>query len=429
MGVFLLYNVEIWDIMEVGFSMNMEAGIMKIPDFMNKDDYLQNPIMRRFLKEHGLEFVDNRADYINAIEEYAAQSDETKRETRDWLLQVVKEGSKEICYRKIRGVSEWHRDPVLLEAKIKENYPECPMKNILTYRNTGKCTMIEYRIITNDENEVVKIDFTFSKLFLHGETGKEGETIIFPVFIEVYLDDGFIISRGKAKSTLYQYDENNLMLFGEYKIDTMDYAVSIIDKIIDMFEFEIDVNKKRVKNENSQMLYRLYEKYSFTPADVVEKVKAKEDIINGFVNRIFTELQLDPRNKEKALLDAKIFLEKFISINGNNENIFKEDRPAYLIKVSADDEIELTKIDTTSDKKIPLQCTEAFFDSKKSVVKSKKCKRLNLIFKRTDETYFTKANPLVVQLGTHKNYGYMKTMQYAEEADIQNVLQAIFDNY
>ena len=66
------------------------------------------------------------------------------------------------------------------------------------------------------------------------------------------------------------------MLFGEYKIDTMDYAVSIIDKIIDMFEFEIDVNKKRVKNENSQMLYRLYEKYSFTPADVVEKVKAKE---------------------------------------------------------------------------------------------------------------------------------------------------------
>ena len=91
--------------------------------------------------------------------------------------------------------------------------------------------------------------------------------------------------------------------------------------------------------------------------------------------------------------------------------------------------LKKTEIDTTSDKKIPLQCTEAFFDSKKSVVKSKKCKRLNLIFKRTDETYFTKANPLVVQLGTHKNYGYMKTMQYAEEADIQNVLQAIFDNY
>ena len=341
----------------------------------------------------------------------------------------MKEGSKELCYRKIRGVSGWHRDPVLLEAKIKATYPECPMKNILTYKNTPKSTMIEYKIITNDNNEVIKIDFTFSRLFLCGETGKEGNPTIFPVFIEVYLDDGFIVSRGKAKSTLYQYDEDNHILFGDYKVDTMEYAVSIIDKIIDMFDFEADTNKKRAKNENSQMLYRLYEKYSFTPDDVVEKVESKADIINWFVNRIFSDLQLDSRNKAKALLDAKIFVEKFISINGNNENIFKEDRPAYLIKVSADDEIELTKIDTTSDKKIPLQCTEAFFDSKKSVVKSKKCKRLNLIFKRTDETYFTKANPLVVQLGTHKNYGYMKTMQYAEEADIQNVLQAIFDNY
>lgn len=401
---------------------------MKIPDFLNRDDYLQNPIMRRFLKNHNLDFVENRADYIKAIEEFASQNDENKRETRNWLLKVVKEGSKEICYKKIYGVGEWHRDPVLVEAKIKETYPDCPMKNILTYRNTGERTMIEYKIITNDDGEVNRIDFTFSKLFLYGETGKEGDVTIFPIFVEVYLDEGFVISRGKAKSTLYPYDENNHMLFGD-KVNTMDYAISAINQIIDMFDFEADTNSKRIKNENSQMLYRIYEKYSFTPTDVVEKVESQNDTVNGFVNKIFRNLQLDPRNKEKALLDAKIFVEKFISINGNNEDIFKEDRPAYLIKVSADDEIELTKIDTTSDKKVPLQCTEAFFDSKKSVVKSKKCKRLNLIFKRTDETYFSKNNPLVVQLGTHKNYGYVKTMQYAEEADIQNVLQAIFDNY
>lgn len=42
--------------------------MMKIPDFMNRDDYLQNPIMRRFLKNHDLDFVENRADYITAIE-------------------------------------------------------------------------------------------------------------------------------------------------------------------------------------------------------------------------------------------------------------------------------------------------------------------------------------------------------------------------
>ena len=41
--------------------------MMKIPDFMNRDDYLQNPIMRRFLKNHDLDFVENRADYITAM--------------------------------------------------------------------------------------------------------------------------------------------------------------------------------------------------------------------------------------------------------------------------------------------------------------------------------------------------------------------------
>lgn len=257
---------------------------------------------------------------------------------------------------------------------------------------------------------------------------KRGDVTIFPVFVEVYLDEGFVVSRGKAKSTLYSYNEKNHFLLRENRVDTMPYAVSAIDKIIKMFEFEAETNAKVIKNENSQMLYRIYEKYSFTPADVEDKVKSQKDVIKGFVDQIFSNLHLDVRNKEKAILDADIFVEKFISINGDNEEIFKEDRPAYLIKVSADDDIELTRIDTASDKKVPLQCTEAFFDSKKSVVKSKMCKRLNLIFKRDDETYL-RGNPLVIQLGTHRNYGYVKTMQYAEEADIQNVLQAVFDNY
>ena len=169
---------------------------MKIPVFLDRDDYLQNPIMRRFLKEHKIELVENRADYINAIEEYANQNDETEREVREWLLKIVKEGSKEICYRKVHGIEEWHRDPVLVEAKIKEAYPDCPMKNILTYKNTGERNMIEYHIITNEDDEVTRIDFTFSKLFLYGETGKLGDVTIFPVFIEVYLDKGFVISRG-----------------------------------------------------------------------------------------------------------------------------------------------------------------------------------------------------------------------------------------
>lgn len=401
---------------------------MKIPDFFGRDNYLQNPIMRRFLKDHKIKFVENRADYIKTIEEFACQNDENEKEVKEWLLKVVKEGSKEICYRKIHGVSEWCRNPELAEAKIKEVYPDCPMENVLSYKNTDKKTMIEYHIFTNDAGLAVKIEFIFSKLFLYGNAGTLGDKTAFPVFIEVYLDEGFIISRAKAKSTLYEYDEENPYLSSDTNIDTMKYAVETIDDIIKLFGFESETDAKRVKSENSQMLYRIYDKYSFTPIDVEDRVKSQKDLIKAFVNQFFSELHLDVRNKEKAILDADILVEKFVSINGDNESIFKEDRPAYLIKVTADDELELTSIDTASNKKVPLQCTENFFDSKKSVVKSKRCNKLNLVFQRKDERYLSD-NPLVVQFGTHKNFGYVKTIQYAEEDDIQNVLQAIFENY
>lgn len=401
---------------------------MKIPVYLDRDNYLQNPIMRRFLKEKRLEFVENRADYIKALEEYSDVNTVQENEIKEWLLKIVKEGSKEFCYRKIGGINEKHRDPTLVEVIIKSKYPNCPMQNILEYRNTKDRTLIEYKIHVNVNGEVEKVDFTFSKLMLYGEVGKLGDETVFPIFVELYLNAGMIVSRAKAKSTIYEYDEKNKMLFSEYRVPTMDYAVSIIDEIIDAFGFETEINPKMVKKQNSEMLYKLYQAYSFTPEDVDKKVEQMVRINQLYVDKIFEELTLDPRNKERALLDLKILVEKYISINGDNENLFKNDRNAYLIKVSADDEIELTKIDTTSDKTVPLQCTEAFFDSKKSVVKSKKCNKLNLIFKRDNDMYL-KSNPLVVQFGTNKNYGYFKTIQYAEEADIQHVLQAIFDHY
>ena len=385
---------------------------MRIPEFLNRDDYLQNPILRRFLKDHRISFVENRADYIREIEAYSERDERSAAEVRDWLLHVIKEGSKEICYKKVRSINEWHRDPVLLEAKIQELYPDCPRETILTYTNTAECKLIDYTLITNEENMITKIELTFSKLFLYGESGKLGNATVFPVFIEVYLDSGFIVSRAKAKSTLYEYS------------DTM----SIVDQVCALLGFETAADPRAAKSEIERALYGIYNKYSFTPENVANQVGTQEVTINEFVNQVFENLQLDPRNKEAAILDARILVEKFISINGNNERLFKEDRPAYLIKVSTDDELDQTKIDTTSNKLIPLQCTEAFFDGKKTVVKSRQCKRLDLIFKRNNETYFS-SNPLVVQLGTYKGHGYIKTMQYAEEADIQNVLRAIFENY
>ena len=138
-----------------------------------------------------------------------------------------------------------------------------------------------------------------------------------------------------------------------------------------------------------------------------------------FINQIFEKLNLKEANKSKAEVDMDIFLEKFISINGNMEKIFKEDREAYLIKISSDDILQMTRIDTASTGQRPLQCSDTFFDGKKSVLNTKEC---NNRIRRY-------LGPFTVQFTSAKNLGVVKMYYDPEEVDIQNVLQRIFENY
>ena len=397
---------------------------LKIPHFIDKDDYLQNPIMRKFLKSKKIALVENRADYIRAIEEYSDEDEEKAKEVENFLLKAVKEGTKDLCYRKIQNIQEWHKNADLVKTKIDEKNPNCPMTNILHYTNTQERRLIDYQIKTDEEGLVRKIEFVFSRLFLCGEVDGTGELVPFPVFVDVYLDEGFVVSRGKAKTTMYYKREDDI-LKTKNRVDSMDYAVTAIDDVIKLLEFRTEREPIIVKRYIYEKLYEIYNMFSFTPEKVKDIVDKEQERINSFVEGFFSELGLDKRNMNKAKVDANILVEKFVSINGNNEDIFKNDRPAYLIKVRSDDEIEQTRVDTSSSRTVPLQSTEAFFDGKKSVIKSKQCKKLDLVFKRQDESY-QKKNPLEVQLGVKKSYGYIKFRQYAEEEDIQNVLQTIF---
>lgn len=402
---------------------------MTIPSFFDTEEYLQIPIMRKFLSDHDLKLDGNKPDLISKIEQYASENPQNTKEVEEWLMKIIREGTKEICYRRIFGIKPEHRSVEYIDNKIKEKYPNCPMKSILDYENTGVSNLIEYDIIKDQNNQVSKVTFTFSSFLLQGNLNENGENVIFPVFIELLLDEEFIISRAKAKSTLFEFDDDNQFLISDDKINTMDYAVKFIDELLALFELKSNKDKHTVVSNIHKMLYRIYTQYTFTPEDVEKKVESQKELISGFIGKLFEALNLDVRNKPKAVSDAKILAEKYISINGENEDIFKNDRDAYLIKVTSDDEQALSKIDASSVKSVPLQCTEVFFDSKKAVVDSKTCRRLYLVFKRKGNIKFPKNNLLTVQLGTHNNFGYVKLLNYAEECDIQNVLQAVFGNF
>lgn len=400
-----------------------------IPDFMNSDDYLQNPVLQNFCSENNLKFRNTRPECIKVIKEYADSSNENEQKTVEWLEKVAKEGTKEICYKEIYNISEEYFDREKLEEKLRELFPDCPFENVITYRNTYEKKVIKYKIFA-DDNGVYKISFYFSSYVLTGVAGQmePGLETIYPVFVDVYLRNKFVFVIGKAKTTIYKYEDEKKILNVTNHIDTQKYIIESVDYVIQKLGMDADDCSERARGRNEKILFNLYNTFSFTPPEVEEKVNMVSEQLKNFVDAIFETFSLDAKNKEIAMADIQIFLEKMISINGDNTEIFKKGRDAYLIKVGANDELQMTAIDTKStNKKIPLQCTEAFFDSKKSVVKGAKCKKLALCFKRKNHKYFGNT-PVEVQFSFKETYGVIKTRQYVEEDDLNNVLQYIFES-
>ncbi len=403
--------------------------MLRIPDFMNSDDYLQNPVLQKFCSENNLKFKNTRPECVQVIKEYADSSEENEKKAVEWLEKVAKEGTKDICYKEIYHISEDYFIEETLEEKLEELFPECAFDNVTTYQNTYEKEVINYKIFT-DDNGVYKISFYFSSYVLTGISGQTepGTDTIYPVYVDVYLREGFIFGIGKAKSTIYRYENEDKILSATNHIDTQKYIIESVDYIIQKLDMSADDSPERTRSRNEKILFNLYNRFSFTPPEVVEKVDMVNEELKNFVDAIFATFSLDYRNKEIAMADIKIFLEKMISINGDNTEIFKQGRDAYLIKVGANDELQMTAIDTKStNKKIPLQCTEAFFDSKKSVMKGSKCKKLALCFKRKHPKYFGNT-PVEVQFCFRETYGVIKTKQYVEEDDLNNVLQYIFES-
>lgn len=398
--------------------------MINIPDTFSTE-YIQLAPLKNLCDKLDLRTSESKPDLIANLLEYAGSDENTANynEVKNWILNSIYEGSKEICYKKIyiNNLSSFKIDYII--KVINEMYPDCPKSDLLNYRNSTELKLVNYNIYTDENNEITRIIFSFSKLVLEGVVGEDGDDSIYPIFIEIYVPEGFIVSRGKAKSTIYN-NSGEKKIKNENKISTIALATGIMQKITNIFGFEED-SVNVAKNRNGRMLYSLYSKYSFVPDEIINQLNSVDAESTDFVNDVFTKLNLNIVNLESAIGDIKIFLEKYISINGKTEHIFKEDRDAYLVKITSDDIQDSTKIDTTSAITKPLQCTDVFFDSKKAIIKNKQCKKLHLCYNRRRKYL----GPYIVQFSFKSIYGILKTYYYPEECDIQYVLQTVFESY
>ena len=386
------------------------------------DEYIHSYRLKNFCLDHKMPVSEVKADLLSQVLEYAGDDESTDayKETYKWVLDTVKSGSKEFCLKRIYIPDDTLNDAAQI---IKNKYDQCPQQDILSYKNTERFGLANYKFTYTDQGKISVISFLFSGILLEGNTEYErGDRIIYPIYIDIYVDQGFIVARYKPKTTIYVCSENDI-IYKENRFKPLDRSADLINDLMKIFKMQnMDINP--VSNWE-KMLYKLYLKYSFTPSDIQKKVRSMETIRNNFINEMFETLNLREVNKKKAIVDMDILLEKFISINGNMEKIFKEDREAYLIKISSDDILQMTRIDTASTGQRPLQCSDTFFDGKKSILNTKECRILHLCYNRI-RRYL---GPFTVQFTSAKNLGVVKMYYDPEEVDIQNVLQRIFENY
>lgn len=122
--------------------------------------------------------------------------------------------------------------------------------------------------------------------------------------------------------------------------------------------------------------------------------------------------------------DIKNIVEKYLSINWKDKDIFIKDRDAYPVKLSATDEEE-SKIEQTAAALEPLQTKALFFDNKKMLYKNKSCDGIIFKWKRNNPIN-GQDDEFKVRMGvTPKGECIFKFTEYTVKEDMENVIFSI----
>ena len=405
--------------------------MLKLDSSLTKENrnYLTVPVLKDFCKRNSIKIVagSNRADIIKLIEKFANNSDENERQTLDFLEQSFKEGAKTLKIKKIR--KEIEINDVILNRKVKTHFPEYEASYIITTIPQNNLDLVRYSVEL-DGDHLNRISFSFLVQLLTGKYPKEdsGEVIVYPIFVDVDFETGFIIGRGKPVSVLFEYNENSLKFSENVKTSYMrliDQAIETVQMLTNYSEEE----KGKVEKGFKQAVFRLLESFSFTPKEIEKKVSKFNPKIEGILNCFENvyNLKLDKNLRKSAKYDLGIFVEKFLSITYPDEEIFIKDRDAFPYRISVMDH-EYVKVDETAGLRQPIQRKEAFFDNKKAVFFHKKCDKVHLCFRRLNEKYFGN-KPYRVIVEAKQDVCLIDFPEYVREEDIQNVLSRILEFY
>ena len=393
-----------------------------IPEVFSDESegYITLPALRKFAKEKRrseLKTTVNRPDIIADINTYAGISQENENTVLQWLDSVLKEGIKDI-YIKGLDLDEkqylyLYNDDLLinnLESHIFD--PNCRhLKN--HYSEDLRC----FRYEITDEGERI-ITLYMGKLISFHSKGSSPRAMPYPLIVEVYVDKGIIVGRGKSKSNMYKFADPFILEAADTTTSEKEIlnAIKVVLKILNLSckktgDISIDFRNK---------LYNMLNHYTQTPDEIKRLMEGKKDDIDNITDTIVNQICcIDSLYRKDVLSDVTNMIEKYFSISYSDKNIFTADRDAYPLRISATDDEE-SKLDQKAVNEDPLQSKAIFFDNKKLLQKSQLCDGVWFRFFRLSSIYCSKA--FNVKISIKNDYCCIKFTEYTMEEDIRHVL-------
>ena len=409
--------------------------VLNIPDSFknNGEDYITLPVIYNFIKTHKIDTkgIHKRIDFMEKILEFGKENEENASVVLNWIDDTIQEGIKDI-YLKYTPLSD--EISVLCSKKDKlTEYLECHIskhfnKHFCQNEYTKEFALINASVQHSELGD--KILFFFcKKLYSYDSKKKLVKPIIYPVIAEYYIDGNWLIVKAKPKSNLYIYSEENFDIEKNDSTTTEKEVYDVMGRVSSILQM-LEVDKLSAGVMLRKKIFCLLDKYTMTPSEIETVISVEDETITEMTQRVINICTIKEKCQVPQLAhkdiedDIRNLVEKYLSINWTDKDIFIKDRDAYPVKLSATDEEE-SKVEQTAGAWEPLQTKALFFDNKKMLYKNKSCDGIVLKWKRISpmsrrEEFFN------VRIAMNlKGLCIFKFAEYTAKEDIENVIFSI----
>lgn len=403
--------------------------------YNNNEDYITLTAIRSFMRNHPegkFKVSLPREELLDSIIDFGNQNDSNSETVLNWIDAVLQEGIKDI-YLQYAPISE--KMQLLFTSKSGiENYLDAYRNKTLNHHVCMNTYGQQYILVSALYIENSKrITFVYCrKLHVHDKKNRTTKEIDYPVIADYFLDSAWLLIRAKPRSNLYIFNPDGFDI-EEAESTTTEKEIRLVSSLVGKILQVQKESKSFISAQLKNKIFNLLHAYSNTPTEIAKVMEEKKSEIQDIANNIQTlctvpnYCNISQSMAKDIKEDISNIIEKYLSINWKDKNIFIKDRMAYPVKLSATDEEE-SKVEQSAALEEPLQTKALFFDNKKMLYKSKQCDGVVFQWKRKNPENFLRDSFAVRIFVNQKGHCVFKFSEYTAKEDIENVVFSIIND-